>query len=156
NVDQARSIDHALTLCTALGQAACPIALLSGELAAAERFVTALLEHSARYDLARWHAWGRCFNGILLIKQGSLADGVRLLRTTLHDMPPTALALRYTGFLAELADALCLLGEVAQGVAVIDEALAHAERTEDVWCIAELLRVRGALALQEAGGDAAT
>src|SRR5262249_52901418 len=80
NGDHARSIDHALTLCTALGQAACPIALLSGELAAAERSVTALLEHSARYDLARWHAWGRCFSGILLIKQGSLGDGVRLLR----------------------------------------------------------------------------
>jgi predicted ATPase/DNA-binding winged helix-turn-helix (wHTH) protein len=156
NVEQARSIDHALTLCTALGQAACPIALLSGELAAAERFVAALLEHSARHDLARWHAWGRCFNGILMIKQGSLDDGVRLLRTTLHDMPATALALRYTGFLAELADALGRVDEAVQGIAVIDAALAHAERTEDRWCIAELLRVRGALALQETGRDAAT
>jgi predicted ATPase/DNA-binding winged helix-turn-helix (wHTH) protein len=153
NLAQARPIDHALTLSNALG-AACAIALLRGDPEAAG-FVAELLDHAARYHLARWHAWARCFNGILSIRQGRSADGIALLRATLDELPATALATRYTDFVAELADALGFAGQPAQGVAAIDAALAHAERTEDRWCIAELLRVRGALALREGGATAA-
>ena len=52
NVERARSLDHALSLCTALGQAACPVALLNGDLASAESFVEALLAESAKKDAA--------------------------------------------------------------------------------------------------------
>ena len=69
NVEDARAIDHALSLCYAL-EAACLVPLWIGDLPAAERFVAMLLDHSARHALTVWHARGRCLNGVLLIKRG--------------------------------------------------------------------------------------
>ncbi|HEX4184423.1 MAG TPA: hypothetical protein VHY78_01035, partial [Stellaceae bacterium] len=48
-------------------------------------------------------------------------------------------------------------GQVAEGLAVIEEALEQVERTEERWPIAEFLRIRGELLLlQGAPGAAAT
>ena len=38
-------------------------------------------------------------------------------------------------------------GEIAEGLGVVDKALAHAEQTEEGWCLAELLRTKGELLL---------
>ena len=40
-------------------------------------------------------------------------------------------------------------GQVEQGLVAIEEALARSERTEARWCMAELLRIKGDLVLQE-------
>jgi len=56
NVEDARAIDHALSLCNALADAACPIVLFTGDLEAGERFVTMLLDHSGKHAFAFWHA----------------------------------------------------------------------------------------------------
>jgi hypothetical protein len=47
------------SLCQALALAACPIALLVSDLAAAERYAGMLIDHSTRYALPVWRAWGR-------------------------------------------------------------------------------------------------
>ena len=79
NVEDARAIDHALSLCYAL-EAACLVPLWIADLPAAERSVAMLLDHSARHALTVWHARGRCLNGVLLIKRGEIGGGLRLLR----------------------------------------------------------------------------
>src|SRR5262249_26204671 len=38
-------------------------------------------------------------------------------------------------------------GEIAQGLATIDEALARSEQNEELWSLAELLRIKGELVL---------
>jgi len=52
-----------LTFCSVLGQAACPIALLTGDLDAAERYGAMLLDHpnDTRYGI--WNVWHAGFNG---------------------------------------------------------------------------------------------
>ena len=76
NVEEARASDHALSLCYAVAEAACPVALLVGDLAAAECFVAMLLDHSARHALALSHAWGRYLEGVLRIKRGDAPDRI--------------------------------------------------------------------------------
>jgi predicted ATPase/DNA-binding winged helix-turn-helix (wHTH) protein len=63
SVDGARASDHALSLCNALAQAACPTALFVGDLAAAEHWVAMLNEHAERHALAVWQIWARCWKG---------------------------------------------------------------------------------------------
>ena len=46
-------------------------------------------------------------------------------------------------------------GQIAAGLAVIDDALARAERTEGRWCIAEQLRTKGELLLLRGASGAA-
>jgi predicted ATPase len=157
NVAEGQSIDHPLSLCYALAQAACPVALWSGDVRAAERFVAMLTDQAARRALDRWHAWSSCINsfrGVLLIKQGDLVNGLQVLRTSLTEVPETRF-FRHLAFLGELAEALGRAGEIGQGLAVVNEALARSERSEERWCIAELLRIKGELVLSEDAPTAA-
>jgi hypothetical protein len=72
-LEGARATNHALTLCNVLAHAACPIALYVGDLEAAERSVTMLLERSAKHSLTMWNALGRCLKGTLLLARGDIA-----------------------------------------------------------------------------------
>ena len=56
SVEDARAANHTISLCVALAHAACPLALLTGDLAAAEHYGTMLLDHSTRHALAHWRA----------------------------------------------------------------------------------------------------
>lgn len=155
SVDGARASDHALSLCNALAQAACPIAHFVGDLAAAERFAATLAEHSERYALSVWQIWAQCWQGVLLIRRGELLTGLPLLRAALEKLLTTGYVLRYTGFLGVLAEGLGAAGQTAEGLTAIDEALERSERGGGYWNIAELLRVKGELCLLQGGERAA-
>jgi hypothetical protein len=81
SLEDARATNHATSLGNALAVAACPIALWSGDLTAAERYVDMLLEYSTKHVLGRWHSFGLCYQAILLIQRGDASSGLRLLRT---------------------------------------------------------------------------
>ena len=61
---------------------------------------------------------------------------------------------RYLLLLGELAVCLGQAGETAQALRAVDNALARCQRNEELWCIAELFRVKGELTLL-AGGEGA-
>jgi predicted ATPase/DNA-binding winged helix-turn-helix (wHTH) protein len=154
NVEEARAVDHTMSLCNALTKGACPLSLMARDLPAAERFIDMLLARSARDGLPMWHAWGLCFEAILSIKRGEVAAGLDRLQTTLATLPENHFSLRYTWVLGEYADGMRLAGRIAEGLETIETALAMSERDEELWCIAELLRIKGEL-LQADGSAAA-
>jgi predicted ATPase len=147
NVEDAHAANHVMTLCSTLSQAPCHIALLVGDLAAAEHYVRMLLDHSTRHALALWRAWSRCHQGVLVIRRGDLVTGLQLLRAGLDELGEATSALRFPTFLGEMAEALGHAGQIADGLAVIEEAIVRSERTEERWVIAELLRIKGELLL---------
>ena len=147
-------IGHARSHCNALAQAACPISLFVGDLPAAEHAVATLLDEAARHALAVWYAWGRAFEGILFIKRGDTVNGLAQLRSTRGELRETGFAALYAEILRALAEAFAAAGEVDEGLATVDEALARTERNEERWCVAELLRIKGELLLLQAGADA--
>jgi predicted ATPase/DNA-binding winged helix-turn-helix (wHTH) protein len=155
SVVDARASDHPVSLSTTLTFASSN-ALHVGDLTLAERYAKALMDLSARHALRRWNAIGRCFEGVFLIKRGDIGGGLELLRTALARVPQNALTLLNTLFLAEIADALGRDGKAAEGLSVIDEVLARCDRSEERWCVAELLRVKGELILREGVPQAAT
>jgi predicted ATPase len=57
--------------------------------------------------------------------------------------------------LASTADALGRDGKTAEGLSIIDEALARSDFNEERWCVAELLRIKGELILGGAAPQAA-
>jgi predicted ATPase/DNA-binding winged helix-turn-helix (wHTH) protein len=154
NLVDARASDHPVSLSSALSFA-CPVALLAGDLTLAERYIKALMDRSARHALELWSVVGHCFEGVLLVKRGNIGAGLELLRTAFTRVPQNALSLLYTPFLAEIADALGRGGKAAEGLSIIDEALARSERNEEHWYIAELLRIKGELILREGAPQAA-
>jgi hypothetical protein len=86
SVEDARAANHVTSLCQTLAVAACPIAMLVGDLAGVEHYAGMLLDHSTRYALVVWHAFGVCHQGALAIKRGKLDAGLRLLRAGFDDL----------------------------------------------------------------------
>jgi predicted ATPase/DNA-binding winged helix-turn-helix (wHTH) protein len=145
NVEEAQAFDHTMTLCNSLAKGACLLSLLANDLHGARQYIDLLLTRSARDGLPIWHAWGKCFQGILLIKQGSLAAGLELLRTTLAGLPENRFSLRHTWVLAEYAEGLRLAGRFDEGLETIEKALGMCRRDEEFWCIPEVLRIKAEL-----------
>jgi predicted ATPase/DNA-binding winged helix-turn-helix (wHTH) protein len=152
----ARASDHPYSLFSGLLQTACPLALLVGDLTLAERYIKALMDLSARHAVELWTLGGRCYGGVLLIKRGSIGAGLELLRTAFAGVPQGAFTLFYTPILASMAEALGRDGKAAEGLSIIDEALARSDSNEERWCVAELLRIKGELILREGAPQAAT
>jgi predicted ATPase/DNA-binding winged helix-turn-helix (wHTH) protein len=156
SIEDARAANHVTSLCHALALAACPIALLVGDLAGVEHYAGMLLEHSTRHALAIWHDFGLCHQGALAIKRGDLNTGLRLLRAGLDDLGEANTAYRFIPFMGEMAEALGRTGQVADGIAAIDEAIERCERAEVHWLMSQLLRVKGELLLLQRAPGAAT
>jgi predicted ATPase len=150
-----RASDHPLSLASALLNSACPVALLVGDLTLAERYVKALMDLSRRHALELWNVVGRYFGGVLLIKRGDIGTGLELMRSAFTRVPQNSLTLLYTLFLGEIAEALGRNGKAAEGLSIINETLGRSERNEERWCVAELLRIKGELILQEGAPQAA-
>ena len=147
-VEDAHAANHTISLCVALAYAACPIALLTGDLAATEHYITMLLDHSTRYSLALWRACGRGFQGVLVIGRGDIITGLRLLRSGFDEFGESASSIfRLIAFL--MAEALGRAGKNADGLAAIEEAITRFERTEERWAMPELVRVKGELLLSQ-------
>jgi predicted ATPase len=70
-----------------------------------------------------------------------------LLQSALERLPEPSFHYHRSSFLAELAAGLAGAGQIAEGLVVVDKALARAKQTEAGWCLAELLRTKGELLL---------
>ena len=79
---------------------------------------------------------------MLVIRGGDVASGLRLLRAGFDELGEARHGLR-----GNLALALAQAGQVSEGLAAIEEAIARFERSEERWPIAELLRIKGELLL---------
>jgi len=100
------------------------------------------------------HRGARWFNGARLLKRGEVGEGLELLRTVLDEVRGTSFVPYYPFMLGTLAQGLAGAGQVDQALATIDEALTKAERDEERWWIAELLRIKAELILFAGGADA--
>jgi predicted ATPase len=154
-IDDALAIQHTLSLCNALGQAACPLAIATGDLAAAERYATMLVHHTARHGADVWQTYGRCFKSMLLIKRDGLDVGLPLLDAAVNELRNARFVQYYTAFLAALAEGLAAAEKGVRGLAIVDDALAQSEKSEERWILPELLRLKGELMLLHHAPNAA-
>src|SRR2546422_3844214 len=142
-VTDAQAADHPTSLFYALIEAACPVALLAGNLPAADRFLGLLGDLARTHAQDLWHVWHRCFTGALFLERGEVVTASRTLRGVLDAVPEIVFHFHRTVFLGDLGAALGRSGEVAEGLALIDQALERARRREEWWYAPELLRKRG-------------
>jgi predicted ATPase/DNA-binding winged helix-turn-helix (wHTH) protein len=136
SLECAQSTGHSLSLCYAL-TTVCGVAMWTGDVPEARRRAARLLDHSTRHSLPYWQFWGRCFEVVLVRRNGEMRVG--------HSV---------------LWDPLCSpthqesLATVDEGLAT-QKAIARAENGLAGWCAAELLRVKAEALLREGKGNAA-
>jgi predicted ATPase len=155
NIEEGNAVGQALSFCSVLGQGACPIAFWAGDLDAAERYGAMLLDHTERHPIRLWNVWARCFNGLVVAKRGDIAGGVHALRRGFEEAGDARFLPRFLLLLGEFAACLGQAGEVAPGLATIQETLVRCKARDERWYIAELLRIKGELVILEGAVDAA-
>jgi tetratricopeptide (TPR) repeat protein len=143
SVEEANAANHANSLGYALGLGACLIALWRGDTDMADGYVRMLLDHSTRYGLSFWLAFGRCYQGQLVIRRGDVTTGLQLLRAGLSEFTEGNTTSRFIA--AEMAEALRQAGRIGEGLAVIEAAVKRSQSDEELWATAELLRIKGEL-----------
>ncbi|MBB3979728.1 putative ATPase/DNA-binding winged helix-turn-helix (wHTH) protein [Rhizobium azooxidifex] len=119
--------DHAISTCLYLAASACPTALGIGDAVLGMKLVGMLREASTRNSLLRWRAWGEAYEAVIAAEREN--DPAAFIRTVSR-----------------------LGGTPFENCLVIGGRLASAELLERIapegtWCGAEILRLRGELAM---------
>jgi ATP/maltotriose-dependent transcriptional regulator MalT len=153
NIDEGNAVGQALSLCSVLGQGACPIAYWAGDLDAAERYGAMLLDHTERHPIPLWQIWARCFTSLVIAKRGDISAGLAALRYGLQEAGEAGFLPRFLLLLGEVAACLGAAGDIALGLETVDDAITRCEARDEGWYIAELLRIRGELLLLQGGAD---
>jgi predicted ATPase/DNA-binding winged helix-turn-helix (wHTH) protein len=156
-INEAHSVNDPVSLCIALSGPSGLLLVKMGYLEEAERCIEELIDHSEKHSLIPYHAFGLCSKGSLLGARGDLIQAEQLLRSGLQLCADVAYYLFYAFFQCELAAVLGSAGRVDRGLVEIDAALRYAVESESLWCIPEIMRVKGEILVNrfDGAGDAA-
>jgi predicted ATPase/DNA-binding winged helix-turn-helix (wHTH) protein len=154
-IEEARATGHASSLCYALADAACPIALWTGDLEAADRYTALLIDHSTRLALPAWQPVGQLYQAALFVRRGEVANGLPKMRAGFQIDGRPLYAWTHALFLGELAQGLASAGLAESALATAKQAVDRCRRNEEHWLIAELLRLCGEFVLQRDAPGAA-
>jgi predicted ATPase/DNA-binding winged helix-turn-helix (wHTH) protein len=150
SLEAAQAAGHKPTLCWVVHYATYPFALMTGDLVAAGRAVTMLMDLATSLSAPFWKTLAHCLEGKLLIRRGEFGEGSVRLRTALDTCERTGWTRCYPEFLGALAEGLAGLGRFAEAIATIDRATSCADRGGERYFVAELLRDKGELLLHAA------
>ena len=151
SVQEARRIEHPVTLCSVLAWGACALALLAGDLDAAGQSAAELVDHAEKHALADHLSYGRAALEIISLRKAGPMAGAGQVRAALQRWR----ASQWHVFLSvgDFAEAAAAAGLSAEISALVDEALQRAERNQDLWAYPEMLRVKGELLLRQDSPD---
>jgi predicted ATPase len=107
-----------------------------------------LRDETAAQVVGPWSILGRCWEGALLIRRDGPDAGLAVLQTAVDELRHARFGFYQSGFLACLAEGLAASGNVTRGLTVIDHALEQCASREELWCLAELSRVKGEILLR--------
>ncbi|MEX3842901.1 winged helix-turn-helix domain-containing protein [Paraburkholderia sp. BR10882] len=138
----AQESGHTLTIGYVLVFAFVPLALYAGDLASAEGALITLQDTVAKHGLALFEAMARGLHGAFLVEKENPA-GLPILLEALAQLEREHIGMRYPMFAGMYARGLLRFGDHARALAAIEDALAWSKAHEELWCISELVRIKG-------------
>jgi predicted ATPase len=105
---------------------------------------------SAEHGFALFSGWGPVLYGWALAENGQAEEGIPQIHRGLDALRAIEVQVFGTYWLVLLAEAYGKAGQPAEGLKAVKEALKVVENTGERWWEAELYRLKGTLALQQA------
>jgi class 3 adenylate cyclase/predicted ATPase len=149
-VTHARELAHNFSLAFALNHAAL-IRMFRREAQAAQERAEVSMAFSTEQGVAQWLAQGTVFWGWARAMQGQVVEGMAQIRQGMAAWQATGGELTRPWYLTQLAEACGKAGKVEEGLNVLAEALALANKTEERWWEAEMHRLSGELRAATSG-----
>jgi predicted ATPase len=153
-IAEARRLAHPHSLALSLTYAAWLFSLVRDDDALEER-AGQLVAVSTEHGFPYWRAVGTTYRGWAKVKSGEVTEGMHLLRNSSIAYRATASEVGTPYFIALLAGACEIAGQVEEGSTLFDDAFQIAERTGERWFEAELNRQKGQLLLHQGHSEAA-
>ena len=153
-VAEARRLDHPSSLALSLAFDVSRLAHIEGTTALRER-VDELVAVAIEQGFTSWRAFGTAVRGWINVKDGDVAEGISLLRSGLSAFRAAGSEAAVPHFLARLAAAYEIAGQVEEALATLDNALQVVGRTGEHWMDTELYRHKGELLLRRGQSEAA-
>jgi predicted ATPase len=113
-----------------------------------QEMVEVLLPLCREYDLSLWLAWGTVMHGWLMVEYGQGEAGLAEIRQGIADWRATGSGIWLPYYRSLLVEACGKVGRLAEGLQVVEEALAESRVNGEVWYEAELYRLKGTLTLR--------
>ena len=127
----------------------------AGDDAALDEWVGQLIAVTTEQDIPLWRAHGTIHRGWVRLKNGDVTEGIFLLRNGVAACRAAGATLFMPHYIALLAGACELAGQIEEAVTLLDDGLQIAGRTRERWLEAELHRHKGRLLLQQGHSEAA-
>jgi predicted ATPase len=153
-IAEARRLAHLPSLAISLSLAT-QLRLLVGEDASLDEWADQLVAVATEQGFPYWRAQGTIFRGWVTVKKGDVAEGTSLLRSGSTAFRATGAELWMPHYIALLARAGDIAGQIEEAVTLLDDALRIVERTGERWFVAELYRHKGQLLLRQGHSQAA-
>ncbi len=151
SVEDLHGTDHLLSFCRVLYYGLCRVALMVGDVAAADRAIARFVDTATNLNVPFWTIVGRFLEGKLLTERREFAKAATVLRETFDICDRTGWRASYPEFKGALAMALAGLGQFDDALDTVEQAITAAGHGQDgqVWYVPELLRIKGELLLQQ-------
>jgi class 3 adenylate cyclase/tetratricopeptide (TPR) repeat protein/ABC-type transport system involved in cytochrome c biogenesis ATPase subunit len=143
---RARTMGLAFTTALALDGEAL-LGALGADLKRAAVYADEAIAHTIEHGMAHYEQRARFIQGALLSQSGNPQRGMELMRKAIAAADISAARHRRTLYLGHVAAAHASLGQPEVGLALLDEAIQTAEKTDQRFFEAELCRLRGEMFL---------
>jgi class 3 adenylate cyclase/predicted ATPase len=149
----AREIGQAATLMYSLGHVALTY-FQCNDYATASQIVDELVTLAREKGTLFWNAWGMVIQGRLFALTGKASGAVQMINSGINSYRLTGAKLFMTLWLSGLTRAHVELDQFDDARRCIAEAMVEIETTKETWFEAEIVRVRGEIALMPGATDA--
>jgi predicted ATPase len=153
-IAEARRLPHPPTLAMSLGMDALLLSII-GDHTGLEQRVDSLVAVATDQGFPFYRATGAIFRGWVKAKNADVTEALSLLRAGSSAYSATGATAWMPLYIALLARACEIAGQIDEGAARLDQALPLVERTGERWFAAELDRQRGRLLLRQGHPEAA-
>jgi predicted ATPase len=117
----------------------------------ADELVAIAMEQGFAY----WGAQGTIYRGLVKVRTGDVTEGISLLRSGSAAYRATGAVAWMPHYIALLASACEIAGQIDEAVTLLDDALQIVGGTGERWLAAEMNRHKGLLLLQQGHAEAA-
>jgi predicted ATPase/class 3 adenylate cyclase len=153
-IAKAQRSDNATLLASSLS-VGIRLLLLVGNLGALDEWAGQLIAVATEQGFPHWRGEGTVYRGWAKVKNREVANGISLLRSGASAYRATGAETFMPHYIALLAGACEISGQIEEAGTLLDDALQIVERTGERWFVAELNRHKGQLLLRQGHSEAA-
>jgi class 3 adenylate cyclase/predicted ATPase len=153
-IDEARRLAHPPSLAVSLVYGT-RLASLIGNNSVLSAWANQLVAMTTEQGFPQWRAQGAIYCGWVKVKNGDMAEGLALLRSSSIEYRATGTESLMPHYLSLQASACGIAGQVVEASILLDDALKIVERTGERWFLGELYRHKGQLLQQQGHAEPA-